>query len=150
MMRQRKQQSMDNWASYALIILGWIAVHLFSAHRDKQKEWREFSRETATFIDKIEKSSILYHTSVTRNINLEKKIKLDLNGLDTRFSLIKKHLRFHPTIAVLRSAITLENFESSNFSQQTYGSEIIQSIAFEANLLREALYGAESKNIFKV
>ena len=149
MMQQRKSQPMDNWTSYVLIISGWLAVHLFSAHRDKQKEWREFSRETAKFIDKIEKSSIIYHTSNTRNTNLEKKIKLDLNGLDTRFSLIKKHLRLHQTIAVLRAAITLDNFETSNFTNQNYRSEIIQSIAFEANLLREALYDAESKNIFK-
>ena len=140
---------MDNLASYSLIILGWLAVHLFSAHRDKQKEWREFSRETVKQIDKIEKSSIFYHTSTTRNINLEKKIKLDINSLDIRFTLIKKHLRLHPTIAILRAAITLDNFESSNFLQQNYGSTIIQSIAFEANRLREALYGAESKNIFR-
>lgn len=140
---------MDSWASYSLIICGWLAVHFFSAHRDKQKEWREFSRETVKLIDKIEKSSIIYHTSNERNVSLEKKIKLDLNSLDIRFTLIKKHLRLDPTIAILRSAITLDNFESSNFSQQTYGSQIVQSIALETNRLREALYSAESKNIFR-
>lgn len=132
----------DVW-TYLSVVVGWVVVHFLTAFRDKKKEWREFSRETVRFVDSIEKNAFSYHSAPERDFSLEKKIKLDLAVLDLRFNLIRKHLSLRNEISFFRSAITLENFETASFVQKDYQSEILQSIAYEANLLREALFKAK-------
>jgi len=126
-----------------LAITGWIAVHFLSASRDRKKEWREFSRDTASYIASIEKESIEYHTYNVRNVEHESKIKNDIDILDIRISIIKKNLSFLYDVSFFRAAITLHNFETKNFITQNIYSEIVQDISRHANMLIKALYEAE-------
>ena len=132
----------DVW-TYISVVAGWMVVHFLTAFRDTKKEWREFSRETVRFVDSIEKNAFSYHSAIDRDLSLEKEIKLDLAVLDLRFNLIRKHLSLRNEISFFRSAITLENFETASFVQKNYQSEVLQSIAYEANILREALFKAK-------
>ena len=126
-----------------ITIIGWIIVHYLSEKRDRKKEWREFSRDTAKFIEVIEDRSISYHTGNSRDINLESRIKSDIEYLDSRLSLIKRKLKFDSEVSFFRASITLYNFETCTFNTQCQNSELIRDIYWNANILKNALYKAE-------
>ena len=124
-------------------IVGWGIVHILSSQRDKNKEWREFARNTAKLVEEIEEKAIRYHTNEHRNIALEFELKKDIDKLDTYVTLIKKHLRMSHSISFLRSSITLNNFQSHAFLQQDCDSKLVRDLSFHAATIREALYLAE-------
>lgn len=130
-------------ATIVLAIAGWVIVHILSTRRDRKKEWREFARDTAQYVAKIEKDAIEYHSLDERNIARESKIKHDINQLDMRMTLIRKKLSFPASISFFRAAITLNNFETRRFVSQGIDSEILQDISRHANRLIEELYKAE-------
>lgn len=131
--------------SILLVIIGWIVVHLLEARRDAKKEARLFAIDTAKRINFIERRAIKYHTNWFRDYNLEQEIKLELSELDSRFTVLKKSICYMHDISFLRSAITLENFESHLFSKQYYQDKIIRDISYHATLLRESLYSISLK-----
>jgi hypothetical protein len=123
-------------------VFGWVIVHFLSARRDRKKEWREFARATAAYVDEIEKHAVIYHTNPERDIALEKKLKADIDYLDKRIEIIKRHLSF-ADIFLYRIAITLENFETKGFASQPVDSNIIRDIGLSGNQLRDNLYEAD-------
>lgn len=134
-----------DYVSIILVILGWIVVHFFSRNRDLKKEARSFALETVKHITLIEEKSIKYHLNNERDINEEHIIKLKLNDLDSRINVLKKSIKFKHDVSFFRSAITLNNFNSHQFTSQSYGSDIINDISFNAMILREALYKSSLK-----
>lgn len=135
-----RNKMFESITSYIIIILGWVVVHLLSAKRDRDKEWREFSRNTIYLIDKIVDEAIKYHTAECRELYLESKIKIDLDELDMRITLILQYLKVSCSIKGFRQSITLNNFDSKNFTKQQHTSRLVQCIYVQANRLRENLY----------
>ena len=139
-MLKKKKIMQEVNLSIIIIIIGWIVVDRLSARRERKKEWREFARQTASFVDKIEDDALIYHCANSRDQQLEKKIKLDLEELDMRLTLLTKKLGMKLSVSSFRSAITLENFETSTFRKQSYNNNTIQSICYNAAILRQELF----------
>lgn len=126
-----------------LTIIGWCVVHLLSVQRDKKKEWREFARETTHIVDEIEKEAIRYHTSDQRDEELEWNLKSYIDVLDTQIQLVKKHLNMKCDTSYLRASITLDNFQTCDFTKQKRDSHLIQGISWNALQIKEDLFNAE-------
>lgn len=129
--------------SWALIVAGWGIVHHFSCQRDKKKERKAFYASTRLLLEQIEESAILYHTSATRDFDLERKIKHRLQRLDMRLDLIKGKPKDKLDIIPFRQIITASNFETAKFTEHQHHDEIINSIAYQANILSEKLLSLE-------
>lgn len=132
---------MEILITITVTFLGWLVVHILTIKRDKDKEFRDFCRETILYIQTIEKEAIEYHSSKIRHQNMEAALKADIAFLDVRFMFIQKtDPNFKNQISFFRSAITLNNFESANFSQQVSTSKILSDIIYHSRLLREDIY----------
>ena len=132
---------MEISVTIGITFIGWLVVHILTVKRDKSKEFRDFCRETVFYIQTIEKEALKYHTSATRQQQIEISLKADIAFLDTRFKLIQKtDPTFNNKISFFRSAITLNNFESANFFQQSDTSIILSDIVYHSQLLREEIY----------
>lgn len=130
------------WDAIILIILGWVVVHFFSRQRDLKKDARSFALQTANHVTKIEEKAIAYHVASARNESAEKELILLINDLDTRMMILKKKLKLKNDVSFFRAAITLDNFNTHEFNPQSYSSEIINDISYQATQLRDALYRA--------
>lgn len=122
--------------TWVLVILGWGVVHYLSAKRDRNKELRALCLTAITYIEEIEREAIRYHTGIERDVSCEKKIRKDLQRLDTIVETILKPLGGNKiTVVQLRQAITRNNFATCQFfSQQT-----LSPITFEINAEAESL-----------
>lgn len=97
-------------------------------------------------IEAIEEDAIRYHTNLDRSIPQEKSITLKI----TRLSAKIRYLRFESEhlkscFIELKKSITLDNFETSRFSQQIPESELIDSISYSADQLKDSLEEEFSK-----
>lgn len=131
-----------DWISIVLIIVGWLVVHFFSRQRDLKKEARSFALQTANHVTKIEEKAVAYHAAPNRSESAEKELILLINDLDTRMIILKKKLKLKNDVSFFRAAITLDNFNTHEFKPQSYSSQIINDISYQATLLRDALYRA--------
>ena len=124
-----------------LSIIGWVVVHILSSKRDIRKERREFCRNTISFIEDLEKAALKYHMAESRNMDLEQDIKINISFLDDRLSLIEKYFpSYCGKVQFLRSAITLDNFQSAKFLTQSANSLIILSIRQSSHALKMSIY----------
>jgi predicted nuclease with TOPRIM domain len=132
--------------TFITVITGWVIVNWQNNKREERKELRSSLNDIVTNIEALEEDAIRYHTSLDRNIPLEKSITLKI----TRLSAKVRYLRFESeslksNFIELKKSITLDNFETSRFSQQTPESDLIDSISYSSDQLKDSLEDEFSK-----
>jgi hypothetical protein len=129
------------------VIFGWIIVNWQNNRREERKEVRSSLSSIIEEITSIEDLATTYHSADSRDRDNEKLI----NQKITRLSAKIRHLRFE-SIEVnnlfieLKKSITLDNFETSKFIQQSPHSEIIDSINLYSEQLQDLLETEFSNN----
>lgn len=74
---------------------------------------------------------------------MEWELKNSIEKLDTQVQLIKKNLSMQCDTSFFRSAVTLENFQTSSFTQHLPHSKLVQNISWHAIQLKDSLFTAE-------
>ncbi|WP_145132499.1 MULTISPECIES: hypothetical protein [unclassified Pseudomonas] len=129
-----------NYLTPATVIIGWIIVNWQNNKREERKELRSALSEIVESIELLEDAASRYHQADERNSIMEKEINLKI----TRLSAKIRYLRFESQLLnnafiELKKSITLDNFETSHFSKQEPNAEIIESIYYSADSLRDRL-----------
>lgn len=132
------------------ICLGWGVVHHFSRLRDLDKMKREqFIKEAESLIDSV--SNILelareYHLVKSRDLKKESELKVKLQDLSHRISLLNKtssgsHLIScaSKSFVSFRKGISGQNFEDEHLSALTEFSDQLQAIASDAMDLKHMI-----------
>lgn len=137
------------------IIIGWIVVHKLSASRDIDKARREMiAKATDSLNDEMSKLFGIakeYHTK-TRNIEVEDQIKMSLQDLSGRISLLS-NVSPEPSdlsmcsrsIVGLRKSITGEHFEDEHNEPILGSAEQMRSITDEILRTKRALQELKQK-----
>lgn len=128
------------------VITGWIIVNWQNNKREERKELRSSLNEIISSIENLEEDAIRYHTSLERTVNLEKTITLKITRLSSKI----RYLRFESdslkrSFIDLKKSITLYNFETKRFSQQTLESDLVEDINYASDQLKDALENEFSK-----
>ena len=141
----------------ALICLGWYVVHYFSSKRDLDKIKREMllkeSDSLSDIVDLIFNLAVEYHTSDLSNFSDESTLKIRLQDLSHRLSLLNKTTSEAPIIncaakefILFKRAITERNFEDEH-SKLSNNSEQIQDIAASAVSLKHMILSFKHSQI---
>jgi hypothetical protein len=129
------------------VVAGWIIVNWQNNRREERKEVRSSLNGIIEEITEIEDLSIAYHSAESRDQVIEKAITQKI----TRLSAKIHHLRFDSLDAKnlfieLKKSITLDNFETRKFIQQTHDSDIVDSINLYSEQLQDILETEFSNN----
>lgn len=131
--------SLFTWNAWAviipnlLIIVGWGITHYLNSNREEKAELRKAKKEIVIEIERCQELAVKYHTSKTRNIELENQLILLLERIDIKSEKLCKKLKLKNDFWNVKKAITKDNFESSRFIHQDFQSNIIQNIYIETN-----------------
>lgn len=127
--------------TWLLIIAGWVIVNHQNNIREKRKEIRVTLDKIQIFLDEIENQAIQYHTVEASNDlsfqlkrNLNQKLRDKLKILKTR-NLDVKTCNSHLT--KFRQAVTLDNFDTSNYKTQTLNDDLIKNILLTKDRLSQ-------------
>lgn len=134
---------MSEVVALVLLVFGWFATHLFSEARERRKELRAFLDKSLATFWKITEDAIAFHSAQEHDAS-------KASNLVTRLHLAIRQLKRckvgrAPTTQVaitrLRQAITLANFDKSNFCTQPPDSSILADISNAAADLEECIEG---------
>lgn len=128
-------------------MLGWIIVNWQNNKREERKELRSSLTDISKNIEEIEESAIGYHSAASRMTATEKSINLKISRLSSKI----RHLHFEnknitPNFIQLKKSITLDNFETNRFIQQSAESDLIESISFSCDQLKDSLENEFSRH----
>lgn len=122
-----------NWASsipWIVAAVGWAFTHLLSEARERRKEVRAQIDKLYEQLYKIEQDARDFHCSdsfdSTKAGDVSSKIQI-LERSMTRIPIFVMD-RFTSHIIHLRRAVTMKNFDRSDFVQQIQESDILQAI----------------------
>ncbi|WP_313226744.1 hypothetical protein [Stutzerimonas chloritidismutans] len=126
--------------TWFLVVFGWIIVNWQNNRREDRKEIRNSITAITTEIMVLESLAAKYHTGKQRSIKKENRITYSI-------SRISDHIRhlgflervFDEDIGNLRSSITLNNFQTSDFQSQEIGSELVENIRDYCQVLANKL-----------
>ncbi len=122
------------------VIIGWWATHVLSSKRDYKNELRKIASSLICELEALEAISIQYHTSSSREVQLEIQITTKLDRLDLKLDKLTKCLNQENTFWLLKSVITMNNFREPNFHQQDCDSKIIDSITTQSGNIISKIY----------
>lgn len=126
--------------TWLLVVVGWLIVNWQNNRREERKEIRTALNQIYTDIENLQKKATKYHKSATRNVKLETKIIVMERKLSEHLSYLRlRDSSFGPSYSLFIDAITLNNFESPTFVQQTSPSEILENIQDYSIELESAL-----------
>ena len=114
-----------------IVIIGWFFVDWRTNKRELRKEKRSLIDKIHIDINLIEKKAIEYHQAEHPSIQISKEIKVLLDRLIKliiREKLVAKNN--FTKFSAFKKAITLNNFDSSNFISQTDNSELLDKIRY--------------------
>lgn len=125
---------MNSWteaAPWLLAILGWFATHFFSEARERRKEVRSQVDKLLDRLVKIEGFARDFHTSASFDEKISSELLSQLNRLEGVLGRISRFDidNFVGVLVHLRRSITLNNFDKSKFSTQSYGSQLLSEIS---------------------
>ena len=115
---------------WAIAVAGWAAVHLSSESRERRKECRAKLDKLTEVIQAIGTDAQAFHSAAAHD-------PVVAAALDTRIYRLERKFKTVPILALddilpfliaLRRSVTLENFDSSAFTAQPPGSEILNEI----------------------
>ncbi len=146
---------MTEWATpvtWVIVIIGWFIVNHQHNARIKRNEIRTLVDDIQQLLKDIENNAIQYHTQADRTHaeRLSFLLKQQLNtGLTDKLGLLNElgiNLeQCWPIQKELRKAITLNNFDSDHFRQQSYSSNIVMETALYKNQLSREIERAFSQ-----
>ncbi|WP_346397552.1 hypothetical protein [Pseudomonas syringae] len=126
--------------TWALVVIGWLIVNWQNNRREERKELRAALSQIYEDIGTVQKKALKYHKSISRDQKLETKIIIMQKKLSEHLSFLRlRNSSFVSEYSDFIDAITLENFESVAFVQQTQGSPILDNIIDTAIELESAL-----------
>lgn len=131
-------------AGWALIILGWLTNHWLSELRDRRKEIRAQLDALHELLQSILQDATAFHTGKEWDGSFVSKIKIQLRKLESsalRLSLVND---FHVggLVKQVRQAISLENFEPSDFISQNVASDLVLGIELAVEEMANVMEGA--------
>lgn len=124
----------------ATVIFGWLIVNWQNNKREERKELRSALTEIIESTEVLEDAASRYHQADERNRKLEKELNLKIIRLSAKI----RYLRFESeevkyAFIELKKSITMDNFETSRFAKQDVDSDIVESIYFSADSLKDRL-----------
>lgn len=133
-----KSESLVTWF---LVILGWCVIHWLTAKREDKKELRAIIKDSLADVEGLRTLSVSYHKNRTRNKELEDDIIWKIHRIDSKIQFLSEKLRI-PALRLdeLNEAITLNNFETHEFTQQCDTSDLIGKINWQSQKLINKLY----------
>jgi hypothetical protein len=120
------------WLPWLLIIIGWLATHLFSEARERRKEVRAQLDKIQERLVKIEVDARKFHTAekfehetayvissaIYRNEAALR--RLEILGPGSLNEILSEH----------RKAVTLRNFDKSTFVRQALNCQLLSDINY--------------------
>jgi hypothetical protein len=127
--------------TWVLIIAGWLIVNHQNNIREKRKEIRVTLDKMQFFLDEVEIQAIQYHTNQASS-DLAFQLKRSLNQkLRDRLEILKiRNLdvkKCYPLLIKFRQAVTLENFDTSNYKAQNLNDDLIKNILLAKDRLSQ-------------
>lgn len=131
-MRGKNNMGWSQIVTWVLVMAGWWLVNRQNNIRENRKEIRTLIDKIQLSLDEIESQAIQYHTNeqssemafqLKRSLNQKLRNKLDV--LKLRKLDIDK---CHSSLKQFRQAVTLENFDTSNFKPQHISDDLIKKI----------------------
>lgn len=135
---------MKHWADsipWIIAVIGYFITHVFSEARERRKDIRSQLDKISTRLQQLEVDARAFHTA--KEFESTKNLQL-ITGI----SQIERHLsrlafllidNLNGPIIHMRRAITLENFDRSNFKTQEVDSEIFHEISAAIGDLEDAV-----------
>lgn len=126
------QSKMDWVASIPWIVaaLGWAFTHFLSEARERRKEVRSQIDKLYEQLYKLEQDARGFHCSSAYDPAKAGDVNTKIQILERSMTRVPIFVmdRFSSYIIRLRRAVTMRNFDSSEFVAQTQDSEILQDI----------------------
>jgi p-aminobenzoyl-glutamate transporter AbgT len=136
-----------NAVTWVLLFFGWLVVHRATLARERRKEKRETANCAVNELREIEKEAFEFHAAESfddrKGSALRKRVERLINQLQ-RPPLVALGIPVGRMIA-LRSSITLNNADLSNFTPQKSDSLILQSICDAVDDLIEEIEASRDK-----
>lgn len=131
------------WTFLSIVaaVSGWFATHLLQEARERRKETRGALDKHQDFLWKISRDARDFHCSTEFSeahcYEINQGLQRFFRGI-RRMRIVPERTYSELTIS-LRKSITLNNFDKSNFSQQSLQSPILAEIDGAAGDLDDAL-----------
>lgn len=124
-------QFLSQVPTWIIVVAGWFVVHRLTTKRDQRKEARESLDRFIIGLRAIEEQAINFHQSVSYKVDIARSLLFDIQR---SFTKLKRHpfcsFEIGPSLQKeLRRAVTLKNFDPSNFACQPANSPILSNIA---------------------
>jgi hypothetical protein len=136
-----------NAVSWVLLFFGWLVVHWATLARERRKEKRETANCAINELREIEKEAFGFHTADSfddrKGSALRQRVERLINRLQ-RSPLSTLGIPVGRMIA-LRSSITLNNADFSNFTSQKSDSKILEGICGAVDDLIEEIEAARDR-----
>lgn len=121
-------QALEYVAPFLTMLIGvWIGNKL-SLRRQKKAELQNEKNMLFDDFERLSELAIAYHTNPVQDHSLEQRISIALDVLDARAENLERMTNQEFDFWKVRIAITLLNFETAQFMQQTHDSAIITHI----------------------
>jgi hypothetical protein len=129
------------WFPWILAGFGWFATHLFSEARERRKEVRAGLDKLAQRVSEMESLGFEFHTSTSHNTLAARTIVTQIDRFERTLerSSVLNIDALVPHIIRFRRAMTLQNFDSSNFRTLEAGDPILQDISNAAADLEDEI-----------
>ncbi len=130
--------------TWALVLGGWAYVDRANNQRETRKELRSIIDDLQQFLNELETNAVTYHTSVNSNADLAATIRRSLyRVLTSKVNLLKErgidvYALAYP-VQSLRSAITLNNFDTKSFVPLSLSDNIVRDIGVAKDDLSDSL-----------
>jgi hypothetical protein len=124
---------MNSWteaAPWLVAVVGWFATHLFSEARERRKEVRSQVDKLLQQVADIEETARSFHTASTFDEKTSTELITELSRIERALDRISKFKidNFTAVLVHLRRAITLHNFDKSDFASRTYSDQLLLDI----------------------
>lgn len=137
-----------NIATWLIVLIGWIVVHLATLSRERRKEKRDAANSIIEELKIVEQLAVVFHTAE----------KYDSGASDTLIWRVSRVIRTlqRPPLKILdvplnlmvrfRKGITLRNIEPSTFSTQTYHCDLVRDIRTVTDEMVESIEASRDAN----
>ncbi len=127
--------------TWVLVILGWVVVHYLTVVRDRQKEIRDLKLKVIQAISEAETMAIEFHTAKGFDSAKAQKITSMIQRISSDMTRppLASFQNYSSVAKEFRQAITLKNFDASQYLSQQTSSEIVADISYAAEKITRIL-----------
>jgi len=133
-----------DWASsipWIVAAAGWAFTHFLSEARERRKEVRSQIDKLYEQLYKIEQDARAFHCGATYDSTKSGEVSSKIQILERSMARVPIFVmdRFTSYIIRLRRAVTMKNFDRSDFEQQPQESDILQDIFFASQEIEDEM-----------